>query len=61
MPDIYVQLNEDGNKIISYFTNPQDKDFYPNQGVVSASDEMWKEYYDSQPPGFIKDGMPMPE
>lgn len=61
MPQIiYVQLSNDGGKIISYFTCHQNDKLYPNQKTTDSSDKMWKEYCDSLP-GLVQGDMPTPE
>lgn len=58
--DIYIQyLDNSGKTIISYFAGPQDPTVYTNQCVVSISDPVWVEYFNSQP-GEIQKMLPNP-
>lgn len=47
---INVQFSDNTEeRVVGYFSSPQDPTVWPNMGQIDTSDARWKTYYDAQP------------
>jgi hypothetical protein len=60
MAAINVQFSDSmGQKIVAYFSSPQDPSAYHNLGTVDTSDERWASFYAIL--GGAESGLPTPD
>lgn len=61
MEEINVAFSDSTEQaIVSYFASPQDPELHQNLGVVAASDERWKTFYESLP-ALTNASLPVPD